>query len=414
MPTILAYTSPAIGHLFPMTAVLLELRERGHDVHLRTLGSQVGRMQDLGLHAKAINPEIETIGHTDYQTKSPRKGLESTASVLYRRGLLDAPDLQAAIAEVQPDAMIVDLNCWGAMFAAEASGIPWTSFSPFIPPLSSPGTPPFGPGLKPMGGPLGKARDAVIQRLIIGAIEKAMMPSINDLRANLGLPAVETVNEFYRKAPLMLVTTAKPFEYETTDWGENVLMIGACSWDPPQDSLDWLGQIDKPIVLVTTSSEFQDDGLLVRTALEALASEPVHVVATMPAGLDGSLTLPANATVERFVPHGLVLERAVVAVTHGGMGATQKALARGIPVCAVPFGRDQLEVARRVEVSGAGTRIPAARLTPARLREAILSAMTMTAGAQQVAAGHASAGGPVAAADAIEQRLLATRLSIAA
>ena len=34
----------------------------------------------------------------------------------------------------------------------------------------------------------------------------------------------------------------------------------------------------------------------------------------------------------------------------GGAGATQKALASGVPVCVVPFGCDQLEVARRVEV----------------------------------------------------------------
>ena len=79
-------------------------------------------------------------------------------------------------------------------------------------------------------------------------------------------------------------------------------------------------------MLVTTSSEFQDDGVLVRTALEALADEPVSVVATMPAGVPDDLVVPANARVERFVPHGPVLERAAVAVTHGGMGGTQKAL----------------------------------------------------------------------------------------
>jgi UDP:flavonoid glycosyltransferase YjiC (YdhE family) len=49
-----------------------------------------------------------------------------------------------------------------------------------------------------------------------------------------------------------------------------------------------------------------------------------------------------------------VLDRAACAVTHGGMGATQKALAHGVPVCVVPFGRDQLEVARRVRTAGAG------------------------------------------------------------
>jgi UDP:flavonoid glycosyltransferase YjiC (YdhE family) len=88
------------------------------------------------------------------------------------------------------------------------------------------------------------------------------------------------------------------------------------------------------------------------------------------------------------------------------MGATQKALTRGVPVCAVPFGRDQLEVARRVEVAQAGTRLPAKRLTPERLRSKIAEAMTCIDGAQRVAAGFKAAGGPPAAATAIETRLL--------
>ncbi len=160
-----------------------------------------------------------------------------------------------------------------------------------------------------------------------------------------------------------------------------------------------------PLVLVTTSSEFQDDGVLVRTALEALADEPVRVVATMPAGVPAGLVVPSNARVERFVPHGPVLDRACVAVTHGGMGATQKALSRGVPVCAVPFGRDQLEVARRVEVSGAGTRLPAKRLNPPRLRDAVRTAMDCVDGARRVAQGYLATGGASAAADAVETRL---------
>lgn len=40
-------------------------------------------------------------------------------------------------------------------------------------------------------------------------------------------------------------------------------------------------------------------------------------------------------------------------------------------VCVVPFGRDQLEVARHVEVAGAGSRLPASRLRPDRLRQAV-------------------------------------------
>ena len=257
-----------------------------------------------------------------------------------------------------------------------------------------------------MAGFLGKARDALVRKAVLGAVEQAMLPKLNALRAELGLPSVVSADEFLRKAPLMLVATAKPFEYAATNWGPDVLMTGASTWDPPTEEPAWLSAIERPIVLVTTSSEFQDDGILVRTALEAFRDEPVHVVATMPAGIPEGLEIPANATVEEFVPHSAVLGRAAVAVTHGGMGSTQKALARGVPVCVVPFGRDQLEVARRVEVSRSGTRLPARRLAPERLRAAVKSAMAMKEGAGRVAAGYAAAGGASAAADAIEARLL--------
>jgi UDP:flavonoid glycosyltransferase YjiC (YdhE family) len=112
--------------------------------------------------------------------------------------------------------------------------------------------------------------------------------------------------------------------------------------------------------------------------------------------------VPANARVERFIPHAPLLRHAVCAVTHGGAGATQKALASGVPVCVVPFGRDQLEVARRVEIADAGTRLPAQKLNPERLRKQIQLAMTKQAGARRVAAGYTATGGPSAAADAFE------------
>lgn len=311
--------------------------------------------------------------------------------------------------ELRPDALIIDINSWGAAFAAEAWGGPWVSFSPYTPALRSPGTPPFGPGLAPKGGPLGSLRDAVVGRLVLGAVEATLEPRINGLRARLGLPPVTSADEFLHKAPLLLVTTAKPFEYGTTDWGPDVLMIGAMTWEPPAPAPEWLSDIQRPIVLVTTSSEFQDDGVLVRTALDALRDEPVHVVATMPAGVDPGVDVPGNATVVPFLPHNAVLDRAVLAITHGGMGATQKALAHGVPVCVVPFGRDQLEVARRVAVSGAGTRVPRKRLTPDRLRAAARAAIGMTAGARRVAGGYATAGGSRAGADAVDQQLRAGR-----
>jgi UDP:flavonoid glycosyltransferase YjiC (YdhE family) len=204
-----------------------------------------------------------------------------------------------------------------------------------------------------------------------------------------------------------LVASGKPFEYPHTDWGDSVQMIGPCELDPGPDTVpEWLTSIDRPIVLVTTSSEKQDDARLVEIAMAALADDPVHVVATLPAGEGSDIPQTSNATVCRLVPHGPILDRAVCAVTHGGMGATQKALARGIPVCVVPFGRDQFEVARRVEVARCGTRLPAKKLSAERLRAKVREAMTMTEGANRVAAGFAATGGVGRGADLFEQRVL--------
>ena len=88
------------------------------------------------------------------------------------------------------------------------------------------------------------------------------------------------------------------------------------------------------------------------------------------------------------------------------MGATQNALAHGVPVCAVPYGRDQFEVARRVEVAQCGTRLPAKKLSPSLLRTKVREAMTMQNGARRVAAGLAATGGTARGADLFEQSVL--------
>jgi UDP:flavonoid glycosyltransferase YjiC (YdhE family) len=56
-------------------------------------------------------------------------------------------------------------------------------------------------------------------------------------------------------------------------------------------------------------------------------------------------------------------------------------------------------------VSGAGTRLPASKLRPDRLRAKVREALARRAGAERIAAAFAQAGGAVAAADAFEELL---------
>ncbi|HEV7162673.1 MAG TPA: glycosyltransferase [Solirubrobacteraceae bacterium] len=407
MARILAYTSPGRSHLFPLTPILDELHSRGHEVVLRTLSREVDAMRARGFDTEPISAPLETIELDDWRARNSLESVRQNTRAFCARAEHDAPDLGRAIAETGPDALLVDINSWGALMAAEAWGGPWSVFCPYPLALRSNDAPPFGPGLAPARGPLGRARDRLLRPLVFGTVERQGRAALNRIREQMGLTPVASVAEWFARAPLLLYMTAEPFEYPRRDWPENVVMIGPCAWDPPADPPPWLAELSRPIVLVSTSTEFQNDGRLVEVALQALAEEPVSVVATLPtAGDPGALEIPANAHVERFISHRAVLERAACAVTHGGMGSTQKALSHGVPVCAVPFGRDQLEVARRVEVAHAGTRLPARRLRPDRLREKVREAMACTEGARRIAAAYTATGGAGAAADAIDVRLL--------
>lgn len=403
MSRILAYTSPAIGHLFPMTPLLLELARHGHQVDVRTLDDQVDLLHDLGLAAEPIDGRISAVEHRDFGTKSTLEALSASVEVFVQRAAIDAGDLAAAVASTSPDVVIIDFNCWGARAAAQAWGGPWAAFCPYTPPVTSRGAPPFGPGLPPMAGPLGRLRDGLLRPLVMGQLEKRFLPGINGILTANGIPAVTNADGFFRSAPLTLVATSEPFEYPHPDWAPDIRLIGALPWEPPAEVPAWVQEPGDPFVLVTTSSEYQADEALARAAVEGLGGEPYRVVVTMPAGVVDFGHLPANVRVERFVPHGPVLARSAVAVTHGGMGATQKALSAGVPCVVVPFGRDQLEVAARVKHADAGVRLPKGKLTPERLRDAVRRAAGMSDGACRIAAGYRAAGGAAAGAEAVEE-----------
>lgn len=406
MAHFLAYTSPARGNLLPMCALMAELQRRGHRVVVRASTDGVPIVRRAGMAAEPLDVRIEGIEMTDWAETSPRAALRVALGVFGRRAPYEVDDLRAAIGATAPDALLIDANCWGAAAVAEASGLPWLTFWPYLPFVRSPGIPPFGPGMRPWPGWRGALRDRLLDPVVSRPMTKAIMPPVGAIRSALALPPVASTDDVFRRAPLALVASAPPFDYPRSDDGGRLHMIGPCELEDPEPPPDWLEAIDRPLVLATTSSERQDDSALGVATMEALADEPVHVVATFPCGVPESVTVPSNATAVEWVSHAAVLAHSVCAVTHGGMGATQKALARGVPVCVVPFGRDQPEVARRVVLAQCGTRLSARRLTPDRLRATIARARSLADGARRVAAGFRASGGVCRGADLVESRFL--------
>lgn len=406
MTRVLAYTTPARGHLYPIVPILLELQRRGHSVALRTLASHVERMRGLGFEAKAIDARLEALPLDDFKGKNPLDRLRKGLEVFMQRVPLDSADLARAIDEEAPDSLLVDLNAWGSAITAEASGLPWAQWMPYLIPLPSRDAPPWGLGLKPRSGPAGALRDRIVGTVLDRRSDSIVIQRVNSARQGAGLAPLDSASQALTRAPLVLYMTAEPMEYPRLDWPACIRMVGPCSWEPEAAAAPaWLADDDCPLVLVTLSSEYQGDTELVSTALEALRDEPVRVVATTLDTDPALFDAPPNARVESFLAHGPLLDRAACVVCHGGMGISQKALARGVPVCVVPFGRDQLETARHVEMAGAGTRLPAHRLNPKRLRQAVRGAVRCRDGAQRMSEAFARAGGAPAAADAFESLL---------
>lgn len=72
---VLAYTSPARGHLYPLVPILQELRSRGHDTSLKTLAAEVERIRALGIQTAAISKQVEEIEMDDYTGRlQPTRG----------------------------------------------------------------------------------------------------------------------------------------------------------------------------------------------------------------------------------------------------------------------------------------------------------------------------------------------------
>jgi len=175
-----------------------------------------------------------------------------------------------------------------------------------------------------------------------------------------------------------LQATVAGFEYPRSDLAPSVRFVGPIL-APPSSSLaepPWWGELGdgRPVVHVTQGTlDNADLGRLLLLTARALADDDVLVVATTggpdPAPLRRDL--PANARLERFIPHDLLLPHCDVMVTNGGYGGVQQALANGVPLVVAGDSEDKPEVAARVQWSGAGINLHTGRPSPAMVARAV-------------------------------------------
>jgi UDP:flavonoid glycosyltransferase YjiC (YdhE family) len=166
-----------------------------------------------------------------------------------------------------------------------------------------------------------------------------------------------------------------------------------------------------PLVLVAPSTAHDSRNHLVRTALEALAEEPVRVVATTNRVVpQRPIEVPGNAILVDWLSYDQVMPAASLVISHGGHGTVARALAAGTPLLISPFIGDMSETAMRISWAKAGLSLPWRLCRPSPLRWAarrILGDPSFASRAAELAAWATVNDGAQRGAELVEQ--LATK-----
>ncbi|QEO15496.1 glycosyltransferase family 1 protein [Agromyces intestinalis] len=254
--------------------------------------------------------------------------------------------------------MLADGVLLGALVAAEARGIPSAALVGSVYLVPSAARPPFGLGLAPARGPLGRMRDRA-GRVMSNAGWDAGLRALNATRAGFALDPLGHVWAQWDRADRVLLLTGAAFD-DPAPVPPNVRWVGPVLEDLPAEGPLELPPGDAPLVVVGLSSSYMQQEDLLRRIAIALAGLPVRAVITTGPAIDpADVPAAAHVRVVRAAAHRELFARAALVITHAGHGTVIKALAAGVPMLCLPIGRDQPDNAARAARHGVAIVRPA-------------------------------------------------------
>jgi MGT family glycosyltransferase len=384
------------GHVFPAIALGKALAARGHEVVIETWEERRQAVEGEGLGFAAAE-EYRMFPPPDPDSEEGQHAAEAALALL--------PLLE----DFRPHVVVSDILTLAPTLAAERAGIPLATLIPHIYPVVQPGLPFFAIGLRPPRTRLGRGawRYGHDRALRVG-LEQGRR-DLNVQRQRLDLPPIDRFHGGI-SPDLALVATYPQLEYPR-QWPAGVEITGPMTYEMPHPDIE-LPPGNAPLVLVAPSTAHDSDNHLVRTALAALADEPVRVVATTNrVAPQHPIDVPANATLVEWLSYSQMMPAASLVVSHGGHGTAARSLGAGTPVLVCPIIGDMSETAMRVAWAGAGLSLPWRLCRPAPLRWAVqrlLSEPKFTAKAQEIAAWGRENNGATRGAELIERLALKT------
>jgi len=184
----------------------------------------------------------------------------------------------------------------------------------------------------------------------------------------------EAATALYCYSPLVIPEPADwpPSHHATGYW----FLDSSADWRPPAGLVDFLSAGPPPVCVSFGSSRDRNPKRLTEIILAALARTGHRGLLLTGRGGLTEINLPHDVFLTDSVPHDWLFPRVAAVVHHAGAGTTGAVLRAGLPSVVVPWWGDMPFWADRLHALGVSPRpIPKARLSSARLAEAIAAAV---------------------------------------
>jgi len=417
MARFLILTFPVDGHVAPTIPIARKLVERRHEVRWITGRIYEDRIKAIGAQFHPLPKEIDPEGKEVYDIFPQLNDLKGFAQIKWyiKHVFLDSAPLQiesidAVLADYPADVLVGDSVTCGVYYKSEMGGPPSAMIS--LTPLAVPSrdTAPYGLALLPGRNGVTKVRDRFLRFATSRVLLRDVHIHADRVRRGLGLePVSGPLFRYYYEIPSLLMQVSTPvFEYPRSDQPEHLHFIGPVVPPPEAEFREpgWWGDLNasRAVVLVNQGTVATNIDNLVSPAIDGLRDQDMLVVA-VPVKRGQLRELPEHVRAEPFIPFGNLLPHVDVMVSNGGYGGTQMALSHGVPVVIAGATEDKMEVAARVEWSGAGINLRTQQPSPVEIRDAVkevLANPTYRENSRRIQSDFAGYDAPTRAAELLE------------
>jgi MGT family glycosyltransferase len=406
---------PFSGHMFPFFALAETLERRGHRVTFFTVADGAALAGSCGFRHVALG--TRRLGPNSVQILARRMsrmpGLFTAPlwlAMLAKMSAIFCEEAPAALRAEGIEVLLADQVEPAAEAIASCLNLPFITLCMALAMHRQQGLPPPWTGK----GPPQNRREAFFNDLLTAAGDRLAGLSLHAIRRHRRrwrLPPVHPSTGFFALSSLAQICQQPPgFDFPGRRWPSCLHFVGPLRSPsfPEIPSFPFSRLTGQPVIFASLGILKNRRIWLFKVIAEACQGLDAQLVMAHGGGLDEeeARNLPGTPLVVPFAPQRILLGRAVLTITHGGLNTVLDSLAHGVPMVAIPMAFEQPGIAARLAFHGAGRILAPNKVTGDSLRQAILDVAGKSRyrqAAQRFAAEIALGGGRERAAEIIEE-----------